>query len=48
MIYVVFLIGKALERDDLSKSDPELQELVLTPEAIDIDIVESAMDAIRN
>jgi MFS family permease len=48
MIYVVFLIGKALERDDLSKSDPELQELVLTPEAIDIDIVESDMDAIRN
>jgi MFS family permease len=48
MFYVVYVIGKALDRDDLSKSDPESQALVSISEAVDVDIVDSSMNRTRN
>jgi hypothetical protein len=48
MFYVVYVIGKALDRDDLSKSDPESQALVSISEAVDVDIVDSSMSRTRN
>jgi hypothetical protein len=44
MIYVVYEIGNALDRDDRSKTDSEPQALVPVPDENDADSAESTMD----